>query len=101
MVAKAEACKVKKILIPIDVKGGSLEEDITKTYEHNPPEGMIDSAKSHVKMLEDLGFNDKAISSEPLNVRMNITVYALAANTFPHTLLIVVKVAGRHTSSAI
>ena len=101
IIAVVEACKEKKIPIRIGVNGGSLEKDIEKTYGHNSPQGMIESAKRHVKILEDLGFYDIAISLKSSDVRTTIEAYQLAAETFPYPLHLGVTEAGTYTGSAI
>lgn len=101
VIAVVEACKQKKIPIRIGVNGGSLEKDIQERYGYNSPEGMIESAKRHVKILEDLGFYDIAISLKSSDVRTTIAVYELAAQIFPYPLHIGVTEAGTMMSSAI
>ena len=56
------SCKNKKIPIRIGVNAGSLEKDILEKYGKPCSDGMIESAKRHVKILENLNFKDIAIS---------------------------------------
>ena len=49
-----EACKKKHIPIRIGVNGGSLEKEILEKYGKPTAQGMIDSAKKHVEILESL-----------------------------------------------
>ena len=60
--AVVEACKQHHIPIRIGVNGGSLEKDILEKYGKLTAQGMIESAKKHVDILESLDFHDYAIS---------------------------------------
>ena len=51
-----KACKEKHIPIRIGINGGSLEKDIHEKYGKPTAQGMIESAKRHVQILEDLDF---------------------------------------------
>ena len=57
------ACKEHHIPIRIGVNGGSLEKDILAKYGKPTAEGMIESAKKHVEILESLDFHDICIYS--------------------------------------
>ena len=64
-----KACKEKHIPIRIGINGGSLEKDIHEKYGKPTAQGMIESAKRHVQILEDLDFYDTVLSfksSDPL-----------------------------------
>lgn len=56
------ACKKHHVPIRIGVNSGSLEKDILAKYGKPTAEGMIESAKKHVEILESLGFYDICIS---------------------------------------
>ena len=70
--AVVEACKNKKIPIRIGVNAGSLEKDILEKYGKPCSDGMIESAKRHVKILENLNFKDIAISLKASNLDMGV-----------------------------
>ena len=57
-----EAAKAKQVAIRIGVNAGSLEKNILQKYGKATPEGMVESAKFHVQILEELGFEDIIIS---------------------------------------
>src|SRR5881227_1106707 len=52
------ATKARGIPIRIGVNGGSLEKDLLKKYGTATPEAMVESAMRHIKILEDLDFQD-------------------------------------------
>ena len=47
-----EVCKAHQVPIRIGINSGSLEKDIHEKYGKPTAEGMIESAKRHVKILE-------------------------------------------------
>ena len=92
--AVVDACKEKHIPIRIGVNGGSLEKDILEKYGEPTPEGMVESAMKHVKILEDLDFHDIVISLKSSNTMLTIKAYELASKTFPYPLHVGVTEAG-------
>lgn len=92
--AVVDACKEKHIPIRIGVNGGSLEKDILEKYGEPTPEGMVESAMKHVKILEDLDFHDIFISLKSSNTMLTIKAYELASKTFPYPLHVGVTEAG-------
>ena len=55
---------------------------------------LVDSAKKHVKILEDLGFYDIVISLKGSNVKETLAAYRLASETFPYPLHLGITEAG-------
>lgn len=92
--AVVDACKKRHIPIRIGVNGGSLEKDILEKYGEPTPEGMVESAMKHVKILEDLDFHDIVISLKSSNTMLTIKAYELASKTFPYPLHVGVTEAG-------
>lgn len=92
--AVVNACKEKHIPIRIGVNGGSLEKEILEKYGEPTPEGMVESAMKHVKILEDLDFHDIVISLKSSNTMLTIKAYELASKTFPYPLHVGVTEAG-------
>lgn len=71
-----KACKERKIPIRIGVNGGSLERHIEKTHGHTP-KAMVESAKYHIKLLEDLDFFDIKVSLKASDVIKTVEAYKL------------------------
>lgn len=92
--AVVDACKEKHIPIRIGVNGGSLEKEILEKYGEPTPEGIVESAMKHVKILEDLDFHDIVISLKSSNTMLTIKAYELASKTFPFPLHVGVTEAG-------
>ena len=80
-----DACKEKHIPIRIGINSGSLEKDIEKQYGNNEI-AMIESAKRHIKILEDLKFYDIVLSLKSSNFETSKKAYKLAANLFNYPL---------------
>jgi (E)-4-hydroxy-3-methylbut-2-enyl-diphosphate synthase len=96
-----EAAKAKQIPIRIGVNGGSLEKHILEKYGKATPEGMVESAKFHVDILEKLGFEDIVISLKASDADLTVKAYELAARTFNYPLHLGITEAGTAFSGTI
>ena len=99
--AVVEACKEKHIPIRIGVNSGSIEKDILEKYGKPTAQGMIESAKKHIDILESLDFYDYAISLKSSNTLLTIKAYQLASETFDCPLHIGVTEAGTKLGGTI
>lgn len=95
------ACKEKKIPIRIGINSGSLEKDIHEKYGRPTAEGMIESARRHVDILEDLDFHDIVLSFKSSDPLLCLETYRLASDTFPYPLHLGVTEAGTSMTSAV
>ena len=86
-------CKEKNIPIRIGVNGGSLEKDISEKYGVTA-KGMLESAKYHVKMLEDLDFTNIIISLKSSDITKTVEAYRLASKEFDYPLHLGITEAG-------
>lgn len=89
-----EKAKEKHIPIRIGVNSGSLDKTIHDYSEIYSAQKLVDSAKKHVKILENLGFYDIVISLKGSNVKETIAAYRLASETFPYPLHLGITEAG-------
>ena len=99
--AVVEACQNKHIPIRIGVNGGSLEKDILEKYGKPTAQGMIESAKKHIDILESLDFHDYAISLKSSITLLTIEAYTLASEVFDCPLHIGVTEAGTKLGGTI
>ena len=83
-------CKEKNIPIRIGVNGGSLPKDISKPT----PENMIEAAKRHISILEELDFHNICLSLKASNIDFTYEAYKLAGETFNYPLHIGITEAG-------
>ena len=75
--AVARECSLHNIPIRIGVNGGSLEKSLLEKYGHPTPEALVESAFSHIRMLEDVGFGDICVSMKSSNVPLMMQAYRL------------------------
>ena len=75
--AVVEAAKERNIPIRIGVNAGSLPKDLLEKYGHPTPEALVESAFSHIRMLEDVGFGDICVSMKSSNVPLMMQAYRL------------------------
>ena len=86
--------KERKVPIRIGVNAGSLEKDLREKYGHPTPEALVESAKRHVSILEELDFHDIIISLKASDVPTMVPAYRLASQTFDYPLHLGVTEAG-------
>lgn len=99
--AVVRKCKENHVPIRIGINSGSLEKDIHEKYGKPTAEGMIESAKRHVSILEDLDFYDTVLSFKSSDPLLCIETYRKAAQTFDYPLHLGVTEAGTMMTSAI
>ena len=75
--AVADCCKAHHIPIRIGVNGGSLEKDLLQKYGHPTPEALVESAFSHIRLLEKFGFDDICVSMKSSSVPLMMKAYQL------------------------
>ena len=84
--AVARECSLHNIPIRIGVNGGSLEKPLLEKYGHPTAEAMLESAKVHIKLLNDCGFDDICLSMKASSVPLTVEAYRLAARELPYPL---------------
>lgn len=84
--AVVKACKERGVPIRIGVNAGSLEKHILDKYGYPTAEGMLESALHHIRILEDLDFQDIIVSMKASDVPLAIEAYRLAAESFSYPL---------------
>ncbi len=75
--AVVDVCKEKKIPIRIGVNGGSLDKRLLEKYGHPTPEALVESAFSHIELLEEYGFYDICVSMKSSSVPLMMKAYTL------------------------
>ena len=96
-----DMAKAKGISIRVGVNSGSLDKEIHDYSTQYTAKALVESAKKHVKILEDLGFYDIAISLKGSNILECIEAYRLASETFPYPLHLGITEAGYKDISLI
>lgn len=99
--AVVEAAKAKNIPIRIGVNSGSLEKDILEKYGTVTPEGLVESAMRHVRILEKLDFRDIVISIKASNVPFSLKAYSLLSEEVDYPLHVGITESGTEWSGTI
>ncbi|HEX7999048.1 MAG TPA: flavodoxin-dependent (E)-4-hydroxy-3-methylbut-2-enyl-diphosphate synthase [Pyrinomonadaceae bacterium] len=95
------AAQAQRVPIRIGVNGGSLEKDLLARYGTATPEAMVESAKRHIRILEDLGFTDTIISLKASDVHRTVAAYRLLAAQVDYPLHLGVTEAGTSFSGTV
>ncbi len=98
VVKKAKACGVP---MRIGVNAGSLERHLLEKYGYPTPEGMVESALYHVKILEELDFRDIIISLKASSVNMTVAAYRLLAKQVDYPFHLGITEAGTQFSGTV
>ena len=99
--AVVDACREKNIPIRIGVNAGSLEKDLLEKYGKPTAEAMVESARRHIEILEDLDFYDICLSLKASDLDLCISAYEMASRCFPYPLHIGITEAGTAFSGTI
>ncbi len=75
--AVVACCKMHHIPIRIGVNGGSLDKELLRKYGHPTPEALVESAFSHIALLEKYGFYDICVSMKSSSVPLMMQAYRL------------------------
>ena len=89
-------CKEKNVPIRIGVNSGSLPKDLHKT-----PVDIIEAAKRHISILEELNFRNICLSLKASDIDLAYESYKLAAEVFPYPLHIGITESGTAFSGLI
>ena len=92
--AVADACNARNVPIRIGVNAGSLPRDLVES-QGVTPESMVEAALRHVRILEECGFYDIALSLKASDVRTNVLAYRRMAEICDYPLHLGVTEAGR------
>ena len=90
----ADCVKAHHIPVRIGVNSGSVEKDILAKYGGPTPQGMVESALNHAKMLEKCGFYDMVLSMKASNVPDTVAAYRRASAQCDYPLHLGVTAAG-------
>ncbi|PLY03499.1 MAG: 4-hydroxy-3-methylbut-2-en-1-yl diphosphate synthase [Desulfuromonas sp.] len=95
------ACRERRVPIRIGVNGGSLEKELLEKYGHPTPEAMVESALGHVRILEELGYDQIKVSLKASDIGRTVEAYRLLAAEVDYPLHIGITEAGTTWSGTI
>lgn len=84
--AVVKKAKAYQIPIRIGVNSGSVEKELLQKYGHVNAGAMIESAKKHIDILEEMDFRDIVVSLKASNVPLAIEAYNLFAKKYQYPL---------------
>ncbi len=99
--AVVAAAKDKGAAIRIGVNSGSVEKDLLARFGGPTPEAMVESALSHVALLEKRGFDQIKISLKSSSVLTTIAAYRLLSQKVDYPLHIGITEAGTLVRGAV
>ncbi len=84
--AVVDCCKMHRIPIRIGVNGGSLDKELLQKYGHPTAQALVESAFSHIALLERYGFEDICVSMKSSTVPLMMEAYRLFASRSDYPL---------------
>ncbi len=99
--AVVDKCKEQRIPIRIGVNAGSLEKDLLEKYGKPTAKAMIESAKRHIDILEELDFHDYLLSLKASDLDLCIEAYEEASKVFNCPLHLGITESGTEFSGTI
>lgn len=91
----------RKVPIRIGVNAGSLEKELLQRYGHPSAEAMVESAMGHIRILEDLNYQEIKISLKASDVMKTVAAYRLFSEQSDYPLHIGITEAGTLFSGTI
>jgi len=88
------ACSERRLPIRIGVNGGSLEKELLDRHGHATAEAMVESALGHIRIVEELGYDQMKVSLKASDVRRTVEAYRLLADQVDYPLHIGITEAG-------
>jgi (E)-4-hydroxy-3-methylbut-2-enyl-diphosphate synthase len=92
--AVVSACKERNIPIRIGVNSGSVPKNLLEKYGGASPEALVESALSHIQLLEQEYFQDICISLKASDVPTTIESYRMMSKIRDYPLHVGVTEAG-------
>jgi (E)-4-hydroxy-3-methylbut-2-enyl-diphosphate synthase len=96
-----KAARERLVPIRIGVNAGSLEKELLVKYGHPTAQAMVDSALGHVRILEDLGYDQIKISLKASNVMKTVDAYRVLSAAVDYPVHIGITEAGTIFSGTI
>jgi (E)-4-hydroxy-3-methylbut-2-enyl-diphosphate synthase len=96
-----QAARERQVPIRIGVNAGSLEKELLAKYGHPTAEAMVESALGHVRILEELGYDQIKISLKASDVMKTVAAYRLLSARVDYPLHIGITEAGTIFSGTI
>ena len=99
--AVVDTAKERGIPIRVGVNSGSLEKELVEKYRGVTSEGIVESALSKVKLIEDMGYDQLVISIKSSDVLMCVRAHELISAQTDYPLHVGITEAGTLISGNI
>jgi len=96
-----KAAAGRQVPIRIGVNAGSLEKELLQRYGHPTAEAMVESALGHIRILEEIGYQEIKISLKASDVMKTVAAYRLLSSKVDYPLHIGITEAGTIFSGTI
>ena len=96
-----KACVDRSVPIRIGVNAGSLEKELLDKHGHPTAEAMVESALGHIRILEELNYQEIKVSLKSSDVRRTVAAYRILSEQVDYPLHIGVTEAGTTWSGTI
>lgn len=96
-----DAAKAHGVSIRVGVNAGSLEKELLERFGGPTPEAMVESALTHVRMLEERAFDAIKISLKSSSVPATVAAYRLLAGRCEYPLHVGITEAGTLLRGAV
>lgn len=91
----------RKVPIRIGVNAGSLEKELLEKYGHPTAEAMAESALGHIRILEDLNYQEIKVSLKASDVSKTVAAYRILSSQVDYPMHIGITEAGTIFSGTI
>ena len=92
--AVVDAAKAHRIPIRVGVNSGSLEKELVEKYHGVTAEGLVESALDKVRIIEEMGYDNRVISIKSSDVMMCARAHELITDKTDHPLHVGITEAG-------
>jgi len=96
-----KAAQERNISIRIGVNAGSLEKPLLEKYGEPCADAMVESALGHIRILEDMNFQDIKISLKASNIPMTVAAYRKLADQVDYPFHLGITEAGSKFSGTV
>jgi (E)-4-hydroxy-3-methylbut-2-enyl-diphosphate synthase len=95
------AASERSVPIRIGVNAGSLDKELLEKHGHPTPGALVESAEAHIRILEDLNFENIKVSLKASNVTKTVEAYRLFSEKYDYPLHVGISEAGPPFSGII
>ncbi|HIA13931.1 MAG TPA: flavodoxin-dependent (E)-4-hydroxy-3-methylbut-2-enyl-diphosphate synthase, partial [Nitrospirales bacterium] len=96
-----KAVEDRGIPLRVGVNAGSLERELLQKYGYPTAEAMVESAVTHVKVIEDFGFTNMKVSLKASDVHLAVDAYRLFSEAIDYPVHLGITEAGTSVTGTI